>query len=876
MFFRIVKVNFIQDKDIISITCETLNSQILIIEVSNLEIEIGFEIKDDTLKTQLITEINAKFDSFRVTSREWKEIAVFNREKSTIEHLNLYVLTWNGRHSLFDYNRAINLIIPGLKKRSQEIMVYGHDMDPVEVLLKKFYNIIGSYFFINDVNLDYKKPLQWTVDHFFIAVKNYTTTNCNWCLITISSHHSTKGYINIDCCDGRSVQINTQEAIKDKTLGRRIYVEVNLPKKHSIIFVDTPAKIYSMLAGDTYQHVLYGSAVIVDKRHMPFYMNQNNFNKQDIAEKIMPYSSRLARVTHLPIFSVLSCSTGAKLVDKYLALHMSAQHNIWVSPYIQTDAITYRKPLGGGFITRPPREMIKGARIVDCDFKSYYPSIILEYGLDFESTKNIYNILPAVVKHFMNLRNQVSEEEGIVFKFIVNNLYGTLGFSQSRFYCHSIASKITEIGRRELSQHVIPLVSQMPVFKMIFANTDGLFLKYEDTACDEARYIDDVEEFCKRVNSKYDSMTIQPAAYFTDILIYATNNYVCRYTDGTFKMKGIFPIHKTSPIILKVLTEIFVKIILDDIKYPVGTKINTIFHHVKLYIAEHRNDINLWMSAYTVDKLYTYKQNLTCPLARLAADKFALPGDTIRWVYTNRAITPEMDNRAFYKKIVAIDTNDFNPAANEININAYIPLVIRCLKYLCEIYTAEPNCEVTEISFINDFHPSSYLFIEKRIREQSTKIFTFSHKIICNHCRKVHNFRGFSILLDYLLRQSTHDWHLSPDKHFTETCQHCYAQIKLFDAIAPMFLNYMNVREVYYYTSIFNLMTIARKKCKICYLAVKNFKNQHLQEFNAYEQYISGILSQSPPPSSSLSSSSFKIIPICEDFYAQPKRMRIQ
>lgn len=873
MLFKIIKIYYEKNEKKIIILCETIHYKNFLIEILDLESEITFEIKNELKKDYLLNEIDFRFNGFNVSTKEFKLIKYFDRTDGIIKTCNAYVLSWKGNNAFVHRETAMVQMYSLLNYRDSDFNIRGLNVDPTELLIVKLYDVLHHLFYIDDTVLSFSKPIPMTCDQLIKSAQNTTESGFRWCLITFVKKMNASDFFKVSFCDKNDILINITSALIANTLGKTFFNILKLTLQYSVIFIENKTQLFSLLQHEPFSSKIFSNSILIDKRSMPFFMTLDDFNKSAIQNKILPYSRRLATYTNLPLATVLACTTGAKLIDVYLSTYMQSYYGIYVELFTKTTISEYKPKLEGGYVTHPQKELLLYTKLVEFDFKGFYPSIIEEFNLDFESTIPDLQILPTIVKHFRILRGKVSEQEGLVLKFIVNNIYGTLGYNQSRFYCHRIAAAITDIGRREIHDHAIRIATTDQNTRVIFANTDGFLLQCTNPQRSMTIFKKDMQNICKLVNKKYTCMSLQVANFYTSAFIFATNNYICT-GDGNTKIKGILPVHKTSPKILQSITDIYISVILNNISYPVGTKIMFMLQKIKELISKEEKNPNFWAIGFTVDKIYTrapYKRK--SPHAKVASDCNAMPGDFIQWLYVSEKNPNPCDTHpTFYTKTTAILREQFDSKYYDININHYLPLIVRCLQLLCSIYTAESSFDITDASFLNEFHPTVHEFSEKRLRDSQSNSYIFEQKILCNYCKKVYSINGYSHVINFLLKNPGHTEHIS-DQSLYDVCSHCHTTIYFWEYLSYINTNYLNIREVCFYTSIFSLLAIAKKHCLQCYHVIKQYKNEHIQQFHEFEQRLAVMIANLIPPNDdiylNLSSSS----PIT---FSSSKRIRIQ
>ncbi|RKY86304.1 hypothetical protein DRQ11_08575 [candidate division KSB1 bacterium] len=148
------------------------------------------------------------------------------------------------------------------------------------------------------------------------------------------------------------------------------------------------------------------------------------------------------------------------------------------------------------------------------DFSSYYPSVILNFGLSPENIDNKREerkqnkdegMIPELVRRMMIEKKRRSDElkkaqpgsqeykylflKRQVVKDTVNATYGVLAFNKFRLYKPELAAKVTEIARNGI-KYLISFVKEKG-YKVLLADTDSIFVQIP---------LEKAEKFCEKLN----------------------------------------------------------------------------------------------------------------------------------------------------------------------------------------------------------------------------------------------------------------------------------------------------------------------------------------------------------------------------------------
>lgn len=168
--------------------------------------------------------------------------------------------------------------------------------------------------------------------------------------------------------------------------------------------------------------------------------------------------------------------------------------------------------------------------IVHVDVTSYYPSLMIEYGLLSRNTNK-----PEKFKEIYDTRVQLKKEgkkkEQAPYKIVLNGTYGICKDKMSLAYDPLQANNICINGQLLL----IDLIEKLEViegFELIQSNTDGLIVKIPDTD----KHFEQLDDICY----EWEQRTKMGLGFdfIDEIWQKDVNNYVFRDVDGNLERKG--------------------------------------------------------------------------------------------------------------------------------------------------------------------------------------------------------------------------------------------------------------------------------------------------------------------------------------------------
>lgn len=165
--------------------------------------------------------------------------------------------------------------------------------------------------------------------------------------------------------------------------------------------------------------------------------------------------------------------------------------------------------------------------LVDFDFGSYYPNIIISLGLypphlGQEFTQLVKDITDRRLKAKADGDKKTAEQ----LKISANSIYGKLGDKQSWLQSMRTLYTVTMNGQMFL----LMLVEQLKDFHVFMANTDGITVKVKRDKLDEFYSI------CNKF-SEYLNIPVE-YAHYKKCIFTSVNDYLIQKVDGELKKKG--------------------------------------------------------------------------------------------------------------------------------------------------------------------------------------------------------------------------------------------------------------------------------------------------------------------------------------------------
>lgn len=254
----------------------------------------------------------------------------------------------------------------------------------------------------------------------------------------------------------------------------------------------------------------------------------------EVPDVSMPdYDIEIGRLTMVP-WSTIKSGTFAIVNMMCLRAYLQAQ----VAVYSKDDATEAEETYQGGMVLTPTVGLTNGP-IEVFDFRSMYPSIVVESGICLTTVRNgcvVWtkegNVLPYLMQQLLRAR----EKEGNpvrkqMCKLLANTMYGIFGSKHSRMYSIQVAAAITNHGRAHLRRAMDAVYTVRSSAEIIYGDTDSLMiagLKNGDRNL--------IMEF---VNKPTRYLKLMHQATYVKMLIWRKKKYALLCEDGSVVCKGL-------------------------------------------------------------------------------------------------------------------------------------------------------------------------------------------------------------------------------------------------------------------------------------------------------------------------------------------------
>ncbi|MEM4221991.1 MAG: DNA-directed DNA polymerase [archaeon] len=326
------------------------------------------------------------------------------------------------------------------------------------------------------------------------------------------------------------------------------------------------------------------------------------YNQEDVratyelCEEILPIYTELTKLLGFPMEEIIKMSA-SQLVE-WLIIRKAIEQNILIPKRPTENLIKQRmlNPIKGAFVKSPEPGLHE--KIVVCDFRSLYPSIIIAHNISPDTLNCEHEecfkvpevnhkfctkkkgLIPEVLEELIEKRIETKnlmkkydrgtkEYKKLYFKqfalkILLNSFYGYLGFARSRWYSRECAESITALARHYI-QKVIKEVSESG-FKVIYADTDSCFFTLGNKPLEDAKKM--VEKINKELPEK---MELEFQGYYPRGLFVtkreggaAKKKYALMREDGVLEIKGFELVRRDWANIAKKAQEVVIEKILKE------------------------------------------------------------------------------------------------------------------------------------------------------------------------------------------------------------------------------------------------------------------------------------------------------------------------
>jgi hypothetical protein len=224
-------------------------------------------------------------------------------------------------------------------------------------------------------------------------------------------------------------------------------------------------------------------------------------------------ASLVARVCGCPLGAALPISSACQ----FLLLH--AMHKRGFVPVLpERGSMPFEVVKGGNNLDTVGGVYRGDTRVLHFDFRSLYPSLVLEYNIDLSDNLG-QPLLPALMSLLVDARRCAPQAAfGAAFKKCANALIGCFGSRNLRLYCPSAYARITGKGREALNR-AVALVRRETLGTVIAGQTDSLLV-----ACSGDSYAATAERLCFLVNGAHQHVHLAVSNTWSSVYMSSKKN----------------------------------------------------------------------------------------------------------------------------------------------------------------------------------------------------------------------------------------------------------------------------------------------------------------------------------------------------------------
>lgn len=301
-----------------------------------------------------------------------------------------------------------------------------------------------------------------------------------------------------------------------------------------------------------------------------------------IGEKVLPLQYALSRIVGQTPFDISRASTSA-MVDWLLLREAHKKGEIASNPpggkeYQRRASQSYE----GAYVLEPEKGLHEN--LVQLDFRSLYPSIIISHNIDpltlgcdccdntspagYTFCLNKKGFIPDILKTLLEERSKIKEKmksdddkmlyvQQWALKILANSFYGYMGYPRARWYSLECAESTTAWGRMYLKQ-IIDMAEKEDL-EVIYGDTDSVFIKMKDTNVEKAL------KFLETVNSQLpESMELEFEGFYPRGLFVTKKKYALIDDKKNFITKGLEIVRRDWANIAKKTQQEVLEIILKE------------------------------------------------------------------------------------------------------------------------------------------------------------------------------------------------------------------------------------------------------------------------------------------------------------------------
>ena len=301
-----------------------------------------------------------------------------------------------------------------------------------------------------------------------------------------------------------------------------------------------------------------------------------------IGEKFLPLQYALSRIVGQTPFDISRASSSA-MVD-WLLLRESHKKGE-IAPN-QPEGKEYQRRASqsyeGAYVLEPEKGIHEN--LVQLDFRSLYPSIIITHNIDpltlgcdccdntspagYTFCLNKKGFIPDILKTLLDERAKVKEKmknkddkmlyvQQWALKILANSFYGYMGYPRARWYSLECAESTTAWGRMYL-KNIIEMAKEEDL-QVIYGDTDSVFIKMKDTKVERALTL------LEKVNASLpESMELEFEGFYPRGLFVTKKKYALIDDNQSFITKGLEIVRRDWANIAKKTQQEVLEIILKE------------------------------------------------------------------------------------------------------------------------------------------------------------------------------------------------------------------------------------------------------------------------------------------------------------------------
>ncbi len=307
---------------------------------------------------------------------------------------------------------------------------------------------------------------------------------------------------------------------------------------------------------------IWGNEETLEMKKLAKYSLSDAKATYEISEEFFPLQMEMTRLIGQLTDEISRSSTGKHV--EWLLLKKAYQKNELAPNKPEDNEYVERRRHSfiGGYVKEPKQGLHEN--IVYLDFKSLYPSIIVEHNIcpttleekkeepPHKFSQEEEGFIPEILKNLIKQRTQVKKQMDKIkdnkqeykrldyrqraLKLLSNSYFGYLGYPAARWYSRESAESVTAYGRDYIDETIKDIEDKG--FDVLYADTDGFYAVLPDADRDETK--ERTENFLDYINDELPGMLkLEYEGFYRRGLFVTKKKYAVIDEDDYITTKGL-------------------------------------------------------------------------------------------------------------------------------------------------------------------------------------------------------------------------------------------------------------------------------------------------------------------------------------------------